>query len=218
MFAAANYVIFGRLLHYGHLIYPGKRLTWLPTKHVVAVFVTRYTRHRNTNLSDVISFIIQMAGAILLLNDNSDNSTHDQARQTGQNTLMAGLAVNLASFCLFFTLIIWYEVATRRIAKVSGIKRNYAPIVWAAMTSQLFLIGRSIYRVIEFNQGYFSAIATTEIYFYFFDTLFMILATSIYVPFFPPAFGLLGKKRLAAKLEADSIEMSGRDRVATEEA
>lgn len=217
MFAAANYVIFGRLLHYGHLIYPGKRLTWLPTKHVVAVFVTRYTGRRNTNLSDIISFIIQMAGAILLLNDNSDNSKQDQGRQTGQNTLMAGLAVNLASFCLFFTLITWYEVATRRIAKAKGIKRNYAPIVWAAMTSQFFLIGRSIYRVIEFNQGYFSAIATTEIYFYFFDTLFMILATSIYIPLFPPAFGLLGKKRLAAKLEADSIEMGGRDRVATED-
>jgi len=118
---------------------------------------------------------------------------------------MAGLCVNLASFCFFFTLIIWYEVATRRI--VRGRKRSYAPIAWAAMFSQLFLIGRSIYRVIEFQQGYFSPIATTEIYFYFFDTLFMILATSIYIIFFPPAFGLLGKKRLALKLQDGSLEM-----------
>jgi len=49
MFAAANYVIFGRLLHFGHLIYPGKRLTWLPTHHVVAVFVTRYDTLSHNN-------------------------------------------------------------------------------------------------------------------------------------------------------------------------
>lgn len=61
--------------------------------------------------------------------------------------------------------------------------------------------------MIEFQQGYFSPIATTELYFYLFDTMFMIFATSIYIPFFPPAFGLLGKKRLALKLEEGSVEM-----------
>jgi hypothetical protein len=157
--------------------------------------------------SDIISFLVQMGGAILLLNKDGDQ----QRQQTGQNTLMAGLAINLASFCLFFTLIIHYEIATRRI--VRGMKRQYAPIVWSAMFSQLLLIGRSIYRVIEFQQGYFSPIATTEIYFYFFDTLFMLLATAVYIPFFPAAFGLLGKRRLALKLEEQGIEM-GRQREA----
>jgi len=208
MFAAGNYVIFGRLLHYGHLIYPNKRLTWLPTRHVVAVFVTRFSPPLLQLMnSDVISFLVQVGGAILLLNKNGD----PQRQQTGQNTLMAGLSVNLASFCFFFTLIIWYEVATRRI--VRGMKRTYAPIVWAAMFSQILLIGRSIYRVIEFQQGYFSPIATTEIYFYFFDTLFMILATAVYIPLFPPAFGLLGKKRLALKIEEENIEMGRRREV-----
>ena len=159
-------------------------------------------------ISDVISFLVQMGGAILLLNKNGDSTR----QQTGQNTLMAGLAINLASFCFFFTLIIWYEVATRRIVRsLSGsTKRSYAPIVWAAMVSQIFLIWRSIYRVIEFQQGYFSPIATTEIYFYFFDTLIMLLATAIYVFLFPPAFGLLGKRRLALKLEEESLEMGRR--------
>ena len=142
-----------------------------------------------------------MSGAILLLGQN--DTEHRQ--QLGQNTLNGGLCVNLASFCIFYTLIIWYEIATRRIVK--GRKRSYAPIVWSIMVSQLFLIGRSIYRVIEFQQGYFSSIATTEIYFYFFDTLLMILATAIYIPFFPPAFGLLGKKRLALKVEEENVEM-----------
>lgn len=39
----------------------------------------------------------------------------------------------------------------------------------------------------------------------------MILATAVYIPFFPPAFGLLGKKRLALKIEEENIEM-GRQR------
>jgi RTA1 like protein len=194
MFAAGNYVIFGRLLHYGSLLYPGKRLTWLPTRNVVAVFVT----------SDVISFLVQVGGAILLLGQNDS----PQRQQNGQSILMAGLAINLASFCFFFTLIIWFEVATRKIIRhLPNKKRSYAPIVYASMVSQLFLIGRSIYRVIEFQQGYFSAIATTELYFYLFDCMFMLFATSIYIPFFPAAFGLLGKKRLALKLEEQSIEM-----------
>lgn len=145
-----------------------------------------------------------MGGAILLLNKNGDESR----QQLGQNILMAGLAINLASFCFFFTLIINYEIATRRI--VRGAKRQYAPVVYAAMFSQILLIGRSIYRVIEFQQGYFSPIATTEIYFYFFDTFLMILATAIYVPFFPPAFGLLGKKRLALKLRGEIYDMQQR--------
>jgi RTA1 like protein len=143
-----------------------------------------------------------MCGAILLLGKKDS----DQRQQTGQNILMAGLAINLASFCFFFTLIIWFEAATRRIVRHQ--KRPYRFIVWAAMFSQFWLICRSIYRVIEFQQGYFSPIATTEIYFYFFDTLIMLLATSVYIPFFPPAFGLLGKKRLALKLEEGRIEMA----------
>ena len=65
-----------------------------------------------------------------------------------------------------------------------------------------------MYRVIEFQQGYFSPIATTEIYFYLFDTMIMLFATAVYIPFFPPAFGLLGKKRLAMKLEEEgNVEM-----------
>ena len=131
---------------------------------------------------------------------------------------MAGLAINLASFCFFFTLIIWFEVATQRVVRPRGLKRSYAPIIYAAMFSQFFLICRSIYRVIEFQQGYFSPIATTELYFYLFDTMIMLFATAIYIPFFPPAFGLLGKKRLAMKLadEEGAVEMgnsqSGRGR------
>jgi hypothetical protein len=145
-----------------------------------------------------------MGGAILLL--GQDDSS--QRQQNGQNILMAGLAINLASFCFFFTLIIWFEVATRKvIRRLPNKKRSYAPIVWASMFSQLFLIGRSVYRVIEFQQGYFSPIATTELYFYLFDCMFMLFATGIYIPFFPAAFGLLGKKRLALKLEEQSLEM-----------
>ena len=144
-----------------------------------------------------------MGGAILILGKENDQKRH----LTGQHTLMAGLATNLASFCLFFTLIIWYEVATRRIALARCLKRTYAPIVWAVMISQIFLIGRSIYRVIEFQQGYFSPIATKEIYFYIFDTLIMILATGIYIPLFPPAVGLLGKRRVTFKLEEEGIEV-----------
>jgi RTA1 like protein len=145
-----------------------------------------------------------MVGAIVLLGKNDT----DQRQQTGLNILMAGIAINLGSFCFFFTLIIWFEVATRRI--VRGQKRSYSPIIYATMISQFFLIGRSIYRVIEFRQGYFSHIATTEIYFYFFDTMIMIFATVIYIILFPPAFGLLGKKRLALKLEEGSVEMNAR--------
>jgi hypothetical protein len=147
---------------------------------------------------------VQVGGAILLLNKTGN----DAKQQAGQNTLMAGLAINLASFCFFFTLVIWYEVATRRIVRSRGLKQSYAPIVYATMFSQFWLICRSIYRVIEFQQGYFSPIATTEIYFYLFDTMIMLFATAVYIPFFPPAFGLLGKKRLAMKLEEEgNMEM-----------
>lgn len=162
------------------------------------------------NGSDICSFLVQMSGAILLL---GKTDTEQRAR-AGQNTLMAGLAINFASFCIFFTLMIWYEVVTRRIVRDAGLKRTYAPIIGASMVSQFFLIVRSAYRVVEFQQGFFSRIATTEIYFYIFDTMLMIFATAIYILLFPPAFGLLGKKSLTMKVEEArmvSIEM-GRQR------
>ena len=63
--------------------------------------------------------------------------------------------------------------------------------------------------MIEFQQGYFSSIATTELYFYLFDTMIMLFATAIYIPFFPPSFGLLGKKRLTTKLEEEGVLETG---------
>ena len=148
-----------------------------------------------------------MGGALLLIGKtNNSKRQHD-----GQNILMAGLAINLASFCFFFTLIIWYEVATRRIVK--GLKRSYSPIIYALIFSQFFLIGRSIYRIIEFLQGYFSHIATTEFLFYIFDCMLMIFATAIYVPLFPPVFGLLGNRRLVHKVQSGDFELNSRTRM-----
>jgi hypothetical protein len=82
---------------------------------------------------------------------------------------------------------------------------------WGAgplVVSPFFLIGRSIYWVIEFQKVYFSPIATTELYFYLIDTMLMIFTTAIYVPFLPATFGLLEKKRLVLELKEGSVEMS----------
>ena len=215
-FAAANYVIFGRLLRivlaYASMEKHRRKLSFLPVNKITAIFVT----------SDVISFLIQGGGAGLLLSRQSNGAPNLQNQKTGEQILTAGLCINLISFCFFFAVIIYFSVGFRKLLKQQQLsldflpahnkRRTITPIIVAMFVSMLLIIVRSAYRIIEFHDGWNSRINSTESYFYIFDASLMVIATGIYVFIFPYKYGVYGKKKTEKLIRALHVEMIGIDR------
>ncbi|EJU02136.1 hypothetical protein DACRYDRAFT_107073 [Dacryopinax primogenitus] len=89
----------------------------------------------------------------------------------GDNILLAGLCVNLASFFVFVLQVRYFDYKTRQDRSVDG-----------ASSSTPF------YRVIEFSQGWFGYLPTHEAYFYGLDSLVILLASAVYIWFWPSKY------------------------------
>ena len=105
-FAAANYVVFGRLLRLVSANIPDRRFSFLPINRITTIFVT----------SDIISFLVQAAGAGLLLSRDSNGNPNLKMQKTGDDILIGGLCINLISFCFFSTVIIFFNISLRHVS------------------------------------------------------------------------------------------------------
>jgi len=183
--AAQEYIILGRLMEY-----VGRRHSLFKPHLVSWVFI----------VSDAISFLIQVAGAAVLLARPNikagataaeiDNAT--KLLNAGDNVLLGGLAVNLASFVIFMMQIIWFDLRTRKEPHNFG---QWRRLLWVVYISTGFVLIRQIYRVIEFSQGWFGYLPNHEVYFYCFDSLPILLATAMYVWWWPTKY-IPGDKRV----------------------
>ncbi|EIW82130.1 RTA1-domain-containing protein [Coniophora puteana RWD-64-598 SS2] len=174
-FIAANYVLLGRLATHinctHHVLLPVRRLTW--------IFVT----------SDITTFLIQAAGGGL-------STSHDvSSALAGSHIFLAGLVLQLASFLVFSVIYarFLYKVCSqdpellRRDASGRWY-RDWRTLAGALVVSCIGILVRSGYRVAELSQGYIGHLATTEAFFYGLDTLPLLIAIGIYVPFWPGMF------------------------------
>ncbi|KAH7914178.1 RTA1 like protein-domain-containing protein [Hygrophoropsis aurantiaca] len=174
-FIAANYVLLGRLSGYlgttDHVLLPARRLT--------IIFVS----------SDITTFLIQAAGGSLTVSHNPTMAL------TGSHIFLAGLVLQLASFLIFSCIY------TRFLYRVYTLDREvwtmHSELPWyrswktlaAALAVSCFgILIRSGYRVAELSQGFQGYLATTEAFFYALDTLPLVIAISVYVPFWPGRF------------------------------
>ncbi|KIJ70468.1 hypothetical protein HYDPIDRAFT_78585 [Hydnomerulius pinastri MD-312] len=174
-FIAANYVLLERLAHHinctDHVLLPARRLT--------IIFVS----------SDTITFLIQAAGGSLCASHNPTQV------QTGSHILLAGLVLQLASFLIFSCLYVrfLYRVYTLEhdaweLDKGRPWYVDWRTLAEALTVSCIGILVRSVYRVAELSQGFFGYLATTEIFFYALDTLPLVVAIIVYVPFWPGRF------------------------------
>ncbi|OBZ80079.1 Protein RTA1 [Grifola frondosa] len=173
-FIATEYVILGHIARYikcdKHVIIPPRRIT--------LVFV----------LSDVTTFLMQAAGGSL-------STAHNLSLlKIGEHIFLAGLALQLASFAVFFCLALLFFYRVRRFEPQIWNQDSAKPLMhdWRALAAALALssIGiliRCVYRTIELSQGYQGRLATTEAFFYGLDALPLFVALVVYVPFWPRA-------------------------------
>ncbi|KAF9954241.1 hypothetical protein BGZ72_004744 [Mortierella alpina] len=161
-FLAFNYMLYGRLItaidpKFGNG--DGKaagsrmeksRFSFIPPRVVGRTFVW----------SDIITFFIQMSAGGLQAGGGSDN--HKMA-ELGDKLFLAGVSAQGISYLLFTALL---TVALQRLvadrknsngaAKTGlwGLDRNTTLIASALYFSSIFIILRSVYRIVEFTQGY----------------------------------------------------------------
>jgi RTA1 like protein len=157
-FLALNYVVFGRLLRCAIVLdslAQGKKLSFMSPNRVSTIFLG----------SDIISFLIQAAGAGLA------SGTNLKTVRVGLNILLAGMALNLASFTLFISLVVYFDLATRR--AYGDIKRTFAPVIRTLYVSWTLIMIRMVFRLVEFSMGWSGPVNTDETYFYCFDSVMM---------------------------------------------
>ncbi|KZS97966.1 RTA1-like protein [Sistotremastrum niveocremeum HHB9708] len=174
-FIAAEYVLLGRMA--GHLG-QGKYLPISP-RRITLFFV----------LSDVSTFLIQAAGGTLTISKNLNTAV------AGGHIFQAGLILQAISF-LFFTAMFTYWVLIVRAKEPETWNRDAAypwyrdwrTLAKAQFISCIGVLIRSGYRVAELSEGYVGHLATTEGFFYALDTLPLLIAVGVYVPFWPGHF------------------------------
>jgi len=205
--AAAEYILLGRIMDY-----VGRRFSLFRPTLVSWVFIS----------SDAISFLIQVGGAAALLArpDVNSNSTKDELNKAqnllnlGDNILLAGLAINLASFVVFMLQITYFDYQTRKQHAPGG---RWRQLLIALYVSTLLVLIRQVYRVIEFSQGWFGFLPTHEAYFFGLDSLVILLASAVYIWFWPNRYIPGDKQARLAEDGTEWREMSNREKKAAAE-
>ncbi|KAJ2784516.1 hypothetical protein H4R18_001056 [Coemansia javaensis] len=136
--------------------------------------------------SDVLSFALQSAGASM--------TAHASTVTTGRWICLVGLAIQLVFLALFFAIVIVIKrnplyTVSKHPAKMDGAQAKSRLMLIIILTTVLLYV-RSVYRLIEFADGYGGRIYRAEWALYVFDTLMILFMFVVYialnvVAFFP---------------------------------
>lgn len=165
LYAATMYMIYGRIVR----LVNSPQASLVRPERVTKIFVT----------GDVLAFLLQLAGAGLMAKADSTS--------LGKDILLVGLFVQLGFFGFFLVIAIVFD---RRMTS-TGLHHAvpaYGRYTWRNLLYVLFaaaaiVIGRCIFRVIEFAQGQEGYIVTHEAFMYLFDTVPMFLVQCVFSMF-----------------------------------
>lgn len=191
---AADYIILGRLSQH---LDGSVHLRPINPRYLMRIFVG----------SDILTFLIQAAGGGLSTSHNT------QARLTGSRIFLAGLALQLVSFAIFTFLwaVFGYRIHKndRALWDSGKGKGGWVTLYWAIGWTCIGFLTRSVYRTIELSEGYTGHLATTEWYFYVFDTLPLWLGICAYIPFWPPKYMTESTRVIAEEPEVVDMAVVG---------
>ncbi|KAI8821448.1 RTA1 like protein-domain-containing protein [Fimicolochytrium jonesii] len=154
-FAASEYILLSRIINH-----VGGQFSVIRPSRIAKIFVG----------IDIVSFLVQIAGTGLLVG-TKDISMQD----IGLKIMLFGLILQVISFAGFLIVAVLFH---RRAAHVHG---QWSKLIKALYISCIFILIRSIYRVIEFAQGFKSDLAHNERLMYIFDMGLMVLAIAVFI-------------------------------------
>ncbi|SJX62134.1 uncharacterized protein SRS1_12983 [Sporisorium reilianum f. sp. reilianum] len=159
------------------------RFSFIPPRIVGRIFVW----------SDVLTFLVQVGAGGLQASGGSDNRS---MVEVGDKLFLAGVVLQGISY-LLFTLLLTYatclvirEGARTRAGEeqgsmILGLEKPVFALVAGLYCSSIFIIIRSIYRMIEFAQGYSGYLVSHEVYLFVLDAAPLLLAVGIWVLMWP---------------------------------
>ncbi|KAG4266629.1 hypothetical protein FPRO03_01913 [Fusarium proliferatum] len=167
LFAASIYMVLGQIIRG---LNADKHSLLKPTK-LTRTFV----------LGDVLSFMIQGGGAGMSVVQNASLS------KWAERIVILGLVVQIVIFGLFcaVSLVFHRRMIREPTAESIGTIMPWESTLYMLYAVSLLIMIRSIFRIIEYAQGYTGYSLSHEWTLYIFDTLLMWLVTVIYIWRYP---------------------------------
>ncbi|KAJ5737240.1 RTA1 like protein [Penicillium malachiteum] len=165
LFAASVYMVLARIIRSVH----AEQHSVLPLNWVTKTFV----------LSDVVTFLVQAGGSGMMV---SSSLTH-----IGQGIVIAGLALQVVSFCLFIVTAYVFQTRMRRnpTAEVFDNDVPWKQHLYSLYAISALIVVRSIFRVVEYAMGNDGYPLTNEWTLYLFDGVPMFAAMVIFAIWYP---------------------------------
>ncbi|KAH8819486.1 RTA1 like protein-domain-containing protein [Xylogone sp. PMI_703] len=163
LFAASIYMILSRII----LLTDGEKHSIIRSRWLTKVFVT----------GDVLSFLVQSGGGGMLAQAKKKSDI-----DLGQNIITAGLVIQILFFGFFVVVsgIFHYRIAlypTTRSMSVEVPWQKYLLVLYAA---SVFIMIRSVFRVVEYVQGNDGYLLEHEAFLYVFDATLMFLTMLLF--------------------------------------
>ncbi|CAG8038339.1 unnamed protein product [Penicillium olsonii] len=169
LYAATIYMTYGRIV-----VYVGKpHLSIIAPRKVTKIFV----------LGDTSAFLLQLAGGGM--------QTINSMRNLGQKVLIVGLAVQLIFFAFFLYVSITFKLRLRG-AGFDLIGGRWPQLLHTLFLVSALVIGRCIFRIIEYVGGTDGYVYSREVFAYLFDAIPMFFVQAIF-HFVHPGKILVGK-------------------------
>jgi hypothetical protein len=182
LFAATIYMILGRVITRAG----GAHYSPIKPSKITLTFV----------IGDVLSFMVQGGGAGMSVVQNAELS------KWSERIVVIGLLIQIIMFGLFCVLaIIWHR--RMRLAPFSPMVHaagdspkliDWEGDLWMLYGVSLLIMVRSIFRVIEYCQGYTGYALSHEWTLYVFDSLLMFAVAAIFCWKFPGHLGSKARK------------------------
>ncbi|KAM0282485.1 hypothetical protein ACHAQH_002999 [Verticillium albo-atrum] len=161
LYAATIYMELGRIV----TLIDGEGHSLIPRKWLTKIFV----------VGDVLSFFLQGGGG------GYQASGTLQALNTGSKVIIVGLFVQLIFFGIFLVVAVNFHIRVRR----TPTARSRIGIPWQKHLKILYATGllimvRSLFRAVEYMQGFDGYLLGHEVYLYIFDAALMFITMVLF--------------------------------------
>jgi hypothetical protein len=165
LFAASVYMVLARIIRSIH----AEKYSILPLNWVTKTFV----------LSDIVTFLVQAGGSGMMVNSSLTN--------IGQGIVIAGLGLQVLSFCLFMVTAYVFQTRMRRkpTAETFDVGIPWKKHLYSMYAISGLVLIRSVFRVVEYAMGNEGYPLSNEWTLYVFDSVPMFAAMVIFGVWYP---------------------------------
>ena len=125
---------------------------------------------------DVVSFLVQSGGAGIMASGSADSMT------TGAHIVIGGLIIQAVFFLVFVASGITFHLRMNKDARrwSTASEVPWVKHMMVLYLASIIILVRSIYRIIEYAQGFDGYIITHEVYLYCLDALLMLIVLCLF--------------------------------------